>query len=30
VQQVDDCFGATKNLNFSPEELAAIEGILKA
>jgi L-glyceraldehyde 3-phosphate reductase len=28
VQQVDDCVGATKNLNFSREELAQIEKIL--
>ncbi len=27
-QQVDDCVGAVKNLNFSAEELAAIEKIL--
>ena len=28
VSQVDDCVGATKNLNFSSEELAQIEKIL--
>jgi L-glyceraldehyde 3-phosphate reductase len=28
VQQVDDCVGAVKNLNFSAEELALIESIL--
>jgi L-glyceraldehyde 3-phosphate reductase len=28
VQQVDDCVGAVKNLNFAPEELALIEKIL--
>jgi len=28
VQQVDDCVGATKNLNFTVEELAQIEKIL--
>ena len=28
VSQVDDCFGVTKNLNFSTEELAHIEKIL--
>ena len=28
VQQVDDCVGATKNLNFTGEELAHIEQIL--
>ena len=28
VSQVDDCVGATKNLNFSGEELAQIEKIL--
>jgi L-glyceraldehyde 3-phosphate reductase len=28
VQQVDDCVGAVKNLNFSAEELALIEKIL--
>jgi L-glyceraldehyde 3-phosphate reductase len=28
VQQVDDCVGAVKNLNFSAEELALIETIL--
>jgi L-glyceraldehyde 3-phosphate reductase len=28
VSQVDDCVGATRNLNFSGEELAAIEKIL--
>ena len=28
VSQVDDCVGATRNLNFSGEELAAIERIL--
>ena len=28
VQQVDDCAGATKNLNFSADELAHIESIL--
>ena len=30
VQQVDDCVGAVKNLNFSSEELALIEIILAA
>jgi len=29
VQQVDDCVGAVKNLNFTPEELALIEKILR-
>jgi len=28
VSQIDDCVGATKNLNFSSEELAQIEKIL--
>ena len=28
VQQVDDCVGAVKNLNFSPDELAQIESVL--
>ena len=28
VSQVDDCVGAVKNLNFTPEELALIEKIL--
>jgi L-glyceraldehyde 3-phosphate reductase len=28
VQQVDDCVGVVKNLNFSAEELALIESIL--
>jgi L-glyceraldehyde 3-phosphate reductase len=28
VQQVDDCVGAVKNLNFTREELAQIEKIL--
>ena len=28
VQQVDDCVGAVKNLNFSADELAHIEKIL--
>lgn len=28
VQQVDDCAGATRNLNFTGEELARIEQIL--
>ena len=28
VQQVDDCVGATRNLNFTAEELATIEQIL--
>ena len=28
VQQVDDCVGATKNLNFTGGELAAIEAVL--
>jgi L-glyceraldehyde 3-phosphate reductase len=28
VSQVDDCVGATKNLNFTGEELAQIEKIL--
>lgn len=30
VSQVDDCVGATKNLNFTDEELAQIENILAA
>src|SRR5258706_11008520 len=30
VSQVDDCVGATKNLNFTGEELAQIEKILAA
>ena len=29
VSQVDDCVGATRNLNFTGEELARIETILK-
>ena len=28
VSQVDDCVGATRNLNFTSEELARIEQIL--
>jgi L-glyceraldehyde 3-phosphate reductase len=28
VSQVEDCVGATKNLNFSSEELAQIERVL--
>jgi len=28
VSQVDDCVGATRNLNFTAEELALIEKIL--
>jgi L-glyceraldehyde 3-phosphate reductase len=28
VSQVDDCVGATRNLNFTSEELARIDGIL--
>ena len=29
VSQVDDCVGVTRNLNFTGEELARIETILK-